>query len=138
MAARPSHTPAALAAIEAMQRSQDDRLGRIEHMLAEDRRLMLERMDDLHGRVTALAVGVAPLAETVKVHAAKHKAAEAWRSDTDEAVRGLKMFRAQIGAAVGLAGTAAGLLVAGAGYLLTTFWADISAAIGLALKRLFP
>jgi hypothetical protein len=138
MAPRPSQTPAALAAIEALQHSQDDRLGRIEHMLAEDRRLMLERMDDLHGRVTALAVGVAPLAETVKAHAERHTAAEKTAEDHAAAIAGLKLFRARIGAAVGLAGTAAGMLVAGAGYLLTTFWSDIAAAIGLALKRLFP
>lgn len=121
MAPRPSMTSEVhrqLGALAATQQAQADQLERIDATLredrraaSEDRRLMLAKLDAMADRLPQ--AGQLDQLET-----------EASNS---------RLFRSRVGAVVGLMGLAASGLAAGAWYLVTTFWADVLAA----LARLF-
>lgn len=111
------HAIRELGAIGARQEAQATRLEAIERVIcedrkesADDRRLLLERLDKIDARLTG--------------RDAEH----------ERRLAGLELFRNQIMAVVALAGTAMSFLVAGLYYLISGFWTDLVAAF----RRLWP
>lgn len=111
-----------LGALAATQEAQGAHLARMDetmredrHAASEDRRLMLDKLDAMAERLGKL--------DTVPTRLEK----------VETEASASRLFRSRVGAVVGLMGLAASGLAAGLWYLLTTFWADLVAA----LARLF-
>lgn len=116
-----------LGAVTATQEAQADQLARIDETLredrrvaSEDRRLMLDKLDALADRLAKIEPVVSTLPARVATLETEASAS--------------RLFRSRVGAVVGLAGSAAAILSAGAWYLVSAFWGD---ALAL-LKRLLP
>ncbi len=114
-----------LAATQAAQGAHlermDETMREDRHAASDDRRLMLAKLDALSDRLGKLEPDGVPL--PVRLTALEKEAAES------------KLFRARVGAVVALAGSAAGLLLAGLGYLLNHFWSDLVSLLSRLLPR---
>jgi len=106
-----------LGAIGARQEAQADRLAAMEIAIAEDRksaaedrRRMLDRLDVIGERLAGKD------------------------ADHERRLGNLELFRNRVGAVVALAGSVVTLLAGGLWYLLTSFWADLAAA----MRKLWP
>ncbi|WP_296584878.1 hypothetical protein [Xanthobacter sp.] len=114
-----------LAATQAAQGAHlermDETMREDRHAASEDRRLMLAKLDALSERLGKMEPDGAPLPTRLQ--------------DLEKEAAASKLFRARVGAVVGLAGSAAGLLLAGLGYLLNHFWSDLVSLLSRLLPR---
>ncbi|MFG1255860.1 hypothetical protein V5F79_00945 [Xanthobacter flavus] len=99
----------------------DDTLREDRRVASEDRRLMLAKLDELSERLGKMEPDGLPLPLRLK--------------ELETEATASKLFRSRVGAVVGLAGSAAGLLLAGLGYLLNHFWADLVSLLSRLLPR---
>ncbi|MCL8385667.1 hypothetical protein [Xanthobacter aminoxidans] len=114
-----------LAATQAAQGAHlermDETMREDRHAASEDRRLMLAKLDALSERLGKMEPDGAPLPSRLQ--------------DLEKEAAASRLFRARVGAVVGLAGSAAGLLLAGLGYLLNHFWSDLVSLLSRLLPR---
>lgn len=108
---------AGLVAVRERQEGLDRLMADQAREAAQDRRLVLGKLDALHERITSKVEGIE---------------AQVDRQSAD--IAGLKLFRDKIGAVAALAGLAATTLAGGAWWLIASFKAELGAVV----RRILP
>ncbi|MDQ0301340.1 hypothetical protein [Ancylobacter polymorphus] len=104
-----------------MQNMKDDQ--EIERRTgAEFRREVRLEIRTVQDNITDIKHTIKPVAETVQQHATTLQ-------DHSDKIKGFKLFQDKIGAAIALGTTVVGMVVGGVYWLITTYWAELIAAI---------